>query len=50
MNWDHFIYGALAVGLVWLVLAVAGVVVVRYWAQESDEERWVRIIKGEEAR
>jgi len=35
MNWDHFIYGALAVGLVWLILAALGVLLMQRWAEAA---------------
>ena len=38
MDLDHFWVGALAVLAIWLILAVAGVLIVRRWAEEAPDE------------
>jgi membrane protein implicated in regulation of membrane protease activity len=46
MNLDHFIYGALFVLAIWLILAVLGVLLVRRWAEKTPEEpRYVRDVR-----
>ena len=38
MDLDRFWVGALAVLAIWLILAVAGVLIVRRWSEEAPEE------------